>query len=264
MFPFLVFNISLWLNNGINFYNSFTSHFNDIQLNNLIILAIVVIFITLHYLRTIKILKQLSILLSFFPVLIHELGHAFAAQVTGGYVHEIHMVLTPKQQQRSGTQGFAITSNKNKISEVITIFMGYISAPLMLILSIYLIIHEKSYIFIILCIFFALFYVVHSKQKWIPLILTIVCLYFGYNIYFEGYMIILNSIDIIYSILIGLLLGETIQSIITTFKVHFIERNNTWDGALLKQKTFIPSTFWWLIWSIFSLYAVYYVLVSIL
>lgn len=80
---------------------------------------------------------------------------------------------------------------------------------------------------------------------------------------FAGYQIVLNSMGIIYSILIGMLLAESIQSIITTFKVNFLDRNSTWDGALLKQKTYIPSTFWWLIWTCVSLYAAYYTTMNI-
>lgn len=39
-----------------------------------------------------------SIYFSFFPVLIHELGHVFAAKIIGGHVDDIRMILSEKQQ----------------------------------------------------------------------------------------------------------------------------------------------------------------------
>lgn len=239
-------------------YSHFTSHVNNIDINYLVVFSVFFLLILLHYLRNMKVLKQLSIFVSFFPVLVHELGHAFAAQLTGGYIHDIRMVLTPKKQQALGSQGYALTSNKGKLSKIITIFCGYLSAPLMLILSVYFITNNKSYIFILLSIFFMIFYFAHTKQKWLPLLLLIICLYFGYNNLISSYEIILDSMDILYSVLIGLLLGESVQSIITTAKVTFVDHDKDWDGALLKQYTLIPASVWWLVWTSISLYSVYF------
>lgn len=239
-------------------YSHFTSHVNNIDINYLVVFSVFFLFILLHYLRNMKVLKQLSIFVSFFPVLVHELGHAFAAQLTGGYIHDIRMVLTPKKQQALGSQGYALTSNKGRLSKIITIFCGYLSAPLMLILSVYFITNNKSYIFILLSIFFMIFYFAHTKQKWLPLLLLIICLYFGYNNLISTYEIILDSMDIVYSVLIGLLLGESVQSIITTAKVTFVDHDKDWDGALLKQYTLIPASVWWLVWTSISLYSVYF------
>lgn len=49
-----------------------------------------------------------SVYASFFPVLIHELGHAFAAQLTGGQVQDIRMVMSAKKQEVTGKQGYTL------------------------------------------------------------------------------------------------------------------------------------------------------------
>lgn len=235
----------------------FFNNYSDIKLSVILIILTAIIFIALHYFRGYPILNHLSIWLGFFPVLIHELGHAFAAQITFGQVHDIKMVLTPKKQKELGAQGYAITSSKTRIGNIITTFMGYVSSPIMLFVGVYLVNKQMSYVFILLCLFFGLFYLVHSKQKWLPLLLIVILFLSGYNIIFDSITFLLSSINVVYSILLGLLLGETIQSIIITTKVNFSEKNNNWDGALLKQKTYIPTTFWWLVWTVLSIFSMY-------
>lgn len=235
----------------------FFSNYSDINLSVTLIILTAICFIALHYLRKNTFLNYLSIWFGFFPVLIHELGHAFAAQVTFGQVNDIKMVLTPKKQEEIGAQGYAITSSKTRIGNIITTFMGYVSSPMMLFVGVYLVNKQMSYVFILLCLFFGLFYLVHSKQKWLPLLLIVILFLSGYNIIFDSMTFLLSSINVVYSILLGLLLGETIQSIIITTKINFNEKNTDWDGALLKQKTYIPTTFWWLVWTVLSIFSMY-------
>ena len=68
---------------------------SDIQLIIWVIILTALIFLIMHGQRDKILLKNISIILGLMPVLIHELGHAFAAKLTGGKVRDIHMVLTP-------------------------------------------------------------------------------------------------------------------------------------------------------------------------
>lgn len=242
----------------LNHYaQSFINVFSNINLSIMTIIVTSIIFILLHNLRHMPILRNISVLISFFPVLIHELGHAFAAQIFNGKVEDIHMVLSAKKQQETGKQGFAITKAGSRFTFIIISFMGYISAPLMFFLGCYLIIHNLSFIFVALCMLFVLFYLVKTKQKWIPLILLIIVIYSGYSVYIDtnnNTNLIINSV---YNILLGLLLGEIIQSIVITTKITFSNTNTEWDGSALRRLTHIPEIFWWLIWTLISLMCIY-------
>lgn len=235
----------------------FIDSFSNIQLHLSVIAITSISFVILHNLRHLPILRNISVILSFFPVLIHELGHAFAAQIFGGQVADIHMVLSPKKQQATGKQGFAITTGKNRFSFIFITLMGYISAPLMLFLGCYLIIKDLSFVFVALCLFFTAFYFVKTKQKWIPLILLLIIVYSGYSIIFEPNPYTMIIISIVYNLLLGLLLGETYQSIIITSKITFSKKKPEWDGSAMKDLTHLPVVFWWFIWTSFSIMCTY-------
>lgn len=239
------------------YVNHYLSLLSNIIFKPYILISTAILFVLFHYLRRIKFFNYISILFSFFPVLIHELGHAFAAQIFGGKVHNIHMVITPKGQKQTGQQGYALTASNSRIGEILVTFFGYISAPLMLYLGSFLIFKNLSFLFILICLFFLIFYLFHTKQKWIPFLLILIIIYSVYTIFWSHNEDFLLSLNWVYNILLGLLLGESLQSIITTTKVNFKDRNNDWDGAILKSLTHIPATIWWLTWAIFSIFSIY-------
>lgn len=231
--------------------------FSNVFLNIYIILITAVIFLLLHKFRTIPIVRNISIAASFFPVLIHELGHAITAQLVGGKVEDIRMVLTYRQQQATEKQGYAITKANSKLKFVFITFFGYIAAPLMLFSGVYLASKEMTAAFLFLCIISLFFYLAKTTQKWIPIILILLVIYTCYNLIYDDYKPIAISISIIYNLLLGLLAGETIQSIIITTKIAFSRTRSEWDGSAMRKLTFIPVHFWWLVWTLFSVYMLY-------
>lgn len=236
---------------------SFIYSFNNVTLNLTILVTVAVLFLILHNLRRFPIIKNISVFVSFFPVLVHEMGHAFVANILGGKVTDIHMVLSPKKQQETGQQGYAITGSKSKLSSILVVFSGYIAAPLLLFIGTFLIENNLSFIFVIINIYISIFYLINTKQKWIPLLIIIILIFACYHIWGSSNPLTYSLINTVYNILLGLLLGETLQSIIITTKVNFKDRNNDWDGAILKSLTHIPATFWWILWSSFSIYVIY-------
>lgn len=233
------------------------NNFSNVSLNIYIICMIALCFLILHKLRNRRILSTISVYFSFFPVLIHEIGHAFAAQIIGGRVDDIHMVLSHKQQQLTGKQGYATTRANSKFKFMVITFFGYVAPPLMLFSGVYLAYKDMTFIFLFLCIIFLVFYFAMTKQKWIPLVLLLVVGYVCYNIVVQHYSLVTISTSVIYNILLGLLLGETIQSIIITTKTNFSKNHSEWDGSAMKSLTLIPTTFWWLLWTIISLISIY-------
>lgn len=248
----------------MNYLHTFMNTFSNIQIQIYTVIITAILFMILHRLRHVPIIKTISIYTGFFPVLVHELGHAFAAQITGGHVADIQMIMTARKQNATGKQGYAETMAKHKISFIIIAFAGYIAAPIMFYLGFYFVNQQLSFVYVGICLIFVIFYLSHTKQKWIPMILLIVVIYIGYAIFVETNPIILNSINSAYSIFLGLLLGEIVQSIIITTKITFSRSKQDWDGTNLEQLTHIPQHFWWLLWIIISLFVIFHVFKQII
>lgn len=233
------------------------NNFSNVNLNVYLLLVTAILFLILYKLRYMRVISTISVCFSFFPVLIHELGHAFAAQIIGGRVDDIQMVLSQKKQQETGKQGYAVTRANNKFKFIIITFFGYVAPPLMLFSGVYFAYKDMTFIFLILCILFLIFYFVMTKQKWIPLILLIIVGYACYNIIVQHYSLVTGGTSIFYNLLLGLLLGETIQSIIITTKTTFSKQTSEWDGSAMRSLTFVPVTFWWLAWTFISVLSMY-------
>lgn len=150
------------------------------------------------------------------------------------------MIMTSRQQNTTGKQGYAETIAKHKISFMIIVFAGYIAASLMFYLDFYFVQHQLSFVDVGICLFFVIFHFTHTKQKWIPLILLIGLIYISYAIFVKTSPFVLNSIHWAYSVFLGLLLGETIQSTIITTQMTFSRSKQGWDESYLKQLTHIP------------------------
>ncbi|MBO1996671.1 hypothetical protein J4714_12060 [Staphylococcus epidermidis] len=65
-------------------------------------------------------------------------------------------------------------------------------------------------------------------------------IYISYAIFVKTSPFVLNSIHWAYSVFLGLLLGETIQSTIITTQMTFSRSKQGWDESYLKQLTHIP------------------------
>lgn len=237
------------------------TNFSNVHLNLYILFTITILFLAFHALRNKPILSTISIGFSFFPVLIHELGHAFTAQIVGGRVDDIRMVLSQKKQQESGKQGYAVTRANHKLKFVVITFFGYVAPPLMLFSGVYFAYNDMTFIFLLLCLLFLVFYFIMTSQKWIPLILLLIVGYACYNIIIQQYSLVTASTSFIYNVLLGLLLGETIQSIIITTKTTFSKQSSEWDGSAMRSLTFLPVTFWWFVWTFISAVSMYKVFI---
>lgn len=87
----------------------------------------------LIYLLVAFLIIQLPFVGKYFSVthtLIHEIGHGFAAILCGGRLKKIHLFST--------TEGFAYTSHKGRLSQLITALSGYIGTSAFSYFSIWL------------------------------------------------------------------------------------------------------------------------------
>lgn len=230
---------------------------NDIHLMLYVLLLTTCLFLILHGQRNKPILKNISIYFGFIPVLVHELGHAVTARLTGGRVNNINMILTHRGQVKNGAQGYAETIPRGRVSAILTTFMGYANPPLMFFLGIYLIEKQMSVLFILVLVLFSLFYLVHTRQIFVPLIMLAILLYSGYMLSLRSSGFISVSFDVIYNVILGLLLGEIIQSILITGQIILRGEVKQWDGKALARLTFIPAFIWFFVWCALDIFLIY-------
>lgn len=229
---------------------------NQVTFSLWIILITAVIYLFLHRRRYNTLISQLSIVTGFIPVLVHETGHALAAVLTKGRVENIYMVLTPKRQAAEGRQGYAVTRSRGRLSSILITFSGYAFPPLLFIAGIFLLVHELSVLFILILILLFLFYLFHTSQKWLPLIIIIILAAGVINMmtHFSEWTSVVVHLS--YNVILGLLLGEMIQSIFMTARINF-KNDIEWDGAALRRLTYLPAVFWWFIWTAISVWSIY-------
>lgn len=229
----------------------------DISFMPHLVLGTALFFLMMHGQRDKPILKNISILLGFIPVLTHELGHAMTARFTGGRVDDIHMILTHRNQTKTGAQGYAKTVPRNRLNAILTVFAGYLAPPLMFYLGVVLIAYHYSTIYIAILLFGTLFYLVHTRQIFIPLIIMVFLLSTGYHLSMRQMGIPYNLINIFYNVILGLLLGEMIQSMLIIGRLILRGNRQFWDGKALFNLTLIPSVVWFCIWLFLTCFSIY-------
>ncbi|MCD8825034.1 M50 family metallopeptidase [Mammaliicoccus sciuri] len=241
----------------IQFLPNFLSEPINLSLTTITIIALIYVFV--HHRRQQPILSLIDIILGYFPILIHEMGHVIANKLSGGKPKDLVVVWRRKERMETGRQGYAVTGSKSRLNQFITTLFGYIMPPIMLILGVWLKHHTFGPIFLIILLIMFLFYVILTSKKFIPSIILVIIAVALYevlstpNIHDFG-----QIITYIYHISLGTLLGEVAQSSITIFLLTFSRSRQEWDGSQLKQLTKIPTIFFSVIWIAINVYAVMY------
>lgn len=241
----------------IQFLPNFLSEPINLSLTMITIIALIYVFV--HHRRQQPILSLIDIILGYFPILIHEMGHVIANKLSGGKPKDLVVVWRRKERMETGRQGYAVTGSKSRLNQFITTLFGYIMPPIMLILGVWLKHHTFGPIFLIILLIMFLFYVILTSKKFIPSIILVIIALALYevlsvpNIHDFG-----QIITYIYHISLGTLLGEVAQSSITIFLLTFSRSRQEWDGSQLKQLTKIPTIFFSVIWIAINVYAVMY------
>lgn len=241
----------------IQFLPNFLSEPINLSLTMITIIALIYVFV--HHRRQQPILSLIDIILGYFPILIHEMGHVIANKLSGGKPKDLVVVWRRKERMETGRQGYAVTGSKSRLNQFIMTLFGYIMPPIMLILGVWLKHHTFGPIFLIILLIMFLFYVILTSKKFIPSIILVIIALALYevlsapNIHDFG-----QIITYIYHISLGTLLGEVAQSSITIFLLTFSRSRQEWDGSQLKQLTKIPTIFFSVIWIAINVYAVMY------
>ena len=227
----------------INIIQQFTS----LEFMPYLLIGIAIIYILSSELRRFTIFRYISIALGFIPTLFHELGHAIMTTLTGGYVQNIHIVLTGYGQKKTESKGFAQVHPKGRLSGILVSFSGYIMPPLILYLGLTFIHKHLELIFILLLGLMMTYYLIKSSQKWIPIVILLFLISSGIELSIPHISITPLLLSVIYNIVLGLCLGETIQAIIERTRLY--KYNTTaWDGSDLKQASKLPIIIFYILW----------------
>lgn len=236
---------------------------STIQLNLIWVLIIALIYIIIHTYRYKSVNQILDIYLNYIPVLTHEFGHILFNKISGGKAKDLVIVAKPSERIETSQQGFAITQSKSTLGQAITTFGGYIMPPLMLLLGFLALENQYPSLFITAYLIIFIYFLALTSRKLVPILivlLLIALLYFLFQS--DNQQMMLYIVSISYHFILGVLLGEVLQSSWTIFKLTFSRQNVSWDGTTLKELTHMPTTLFSLIWIAINLFTIYHLLQS--
>ncbi|MFI9032901.1 M50 family metallopeptidase [Staphylococcus pasteuri] len=229
-----------------------------IQLNIFIIFFISIIYIVVHQNRYKHYYRYFAIVLNYIPVLTHEFGHVLFNKLSGGRAKDLVIVTLPSERETTLQQGYAITQSKGYLGQWITTLGGYIMPPLMLWLGVLTAYYNHPSFFIMFYLAIFIYFLILTSRKLSPILIIIVMSLLLYILFqYDDLMITHQIVVYSYHFILGVLLGEVLQSSWTIFKLTFQKPKPSWDGSTLTQISKIPTVFYSLVWIFINLYAVY-------
>ncbi|PNH25878.1 hypothetical protein CVS52_02315 [Staphylococcus epidermidis] len=230
-----------------------------IQLNIYLILVIGLLYVIIHYYRNKGVNAFLDIYLNYIPVLTHEFGHVLFNKLAGGKAKDLVIVTSPRERKVTSQQGYAITQSKGYLGQFITTIGGYLMPPLMFFkLDWYLFYYQYPSIFITIYLFIFIYYFFITSRKLSPLIVIILISSLLYLVFKQDHQwFIYDIVTLSYHFILGVLLGEILQSSWTIFRLTFQRPKPSWDGSALTKVTRVPTFIFSLVWILFNLYTVY-------
>lgn len=222
------------------------------------IVIIAILYIIIHRYRAYhKVLLHLDIYLNYIPVLTHEIGHILLNRFTGGKADDLVIVVSPTERIETSQQGFAVTRSQSRLGQVFTTLGGYIMPPMMLYLGIFTIQNQTPSLFMIAYLVIFVYYLLITSRKLVPLIVASLLTIALILLFKQDTTVMMNMIlNMTYHFVLGVLLGEVVQSSITIIKLTVSKDAPTWDGSMLKSLTHLPTCLFTLLWIMINFYTV--------
>lgn len=239
--------------------NFFTT---TINLNIYLICIIAIIYIMIHQNRHRQFNQYLDVYLNYIPVLTHEFGHVLFNKISGGRAKDLVIVTRPSERLQTMQQGYAITQSKGLIGQFITTLGGYIMPPLMLLIGLSAAYYGHPSLFLSAYIIIFIYFLILTSRKLSPiivLILFIALLYF--LVQHDNQLLFYYLVTFIYHLILGVLLGEVLQSSCTIFKLTFQRPIPSWDGRTLTELTRIPTSLFSTLWIAINILSIYLMLI---
>lgn len=229
-----------------------------IHLNIYLIILISIVYIVIHQHRHKCINQFLDVYLNYIPVLTHEFGHVLFNRLAGGRAKDLVIVTSPKERQSTLQQGYAITQSRSYLGQFITTIGGYLMPPIMFLIGLVAAHYQHPSIFLVSYLFIFIYFLILTSRKLSPII---VILLIGILLYFlfkhDNQMIMYDIVSLSYHFILGVLLGEILQSSWTIFNLTFQRPKPSWDGSALTEITRVPTVIYSVLWIAFNLYTVY-------
>ncbi|PHK50458.1 M50 family metallopeptidase [Staphylococcus edaphicus] len=229
-----------------------------IQLNLIWVLIIALLYVLIHSYRHKSVNQILDIYVNYIPVLTHEFGHILFNKISGGKAKDLVIVANPTERRETSQQGFAITQSKSRVGQAITTFGGYIMPPFMLFLGFLALEYQYPSLFISAYLFIFIYFLVITSRKLFPIFIVILLITFLYFLLqTDNQYMMLYIVAITYHFILGVLLGEVLQSSWTILNLTFSRQPVSWDGTTLKELTHLPTTLFSCIWIAINLFTIY-------
>lgn len=111
--------------------------------------------------------------------------------------------------------------------------------------------------FIIAYLVIFVYYLFITSRKLIPLVVALLLTITLVLLFKHDTPVLMNIIlNIAYHFILGVLLGEVVQSSFTIAKLTVSKDAPTWDGSMLKSLTHLPTFLFSVIWIIINIYTV--------
>ncbi|GJF44563.1 M50 family metallopeptidase [Staphylococcus argenteus] len=234
-----------------NFLNTTT------ELNIYIIVFVAIIYIVIHHFRHKPLLNYLDIILNYIPVLTHEFGHVLFNKIAGGRAKDLVIVTSPRERQQTLQQGFVVTQSRHLAGQWLTTLGGYLMPPLMLLIGLASSHYQIPSIFIFSYLLIFIYFLILTSRKGSPIIvITLISIMLYFILKDDNILAIQMIVTISYQFILGVLLGEVLQSSWTIAKLTIQRPSPQWDGSALKDLSHVPIFIYSTIWIIFNLYAV--------
>lgn len=222
------------------------------------VVIIAIIYIIIHKYREYKVTRVLDIYLNYIPVLTHEIGHIIFNRLGGGKADDLVIVVSPTERMETSQQGFTVTRSKSRLGQIITTFGGYIMPPVMLYLGIFTIQNQTPSLFIIAYLVIFIYYLLITSRKLVPLAVALILTFALVLLFKHDTPVMMNMVlNIAHHFILGVLLGEVIQSSVTIIKLTISKDTPTWDGSMLKTLTHLPTFLYSLIWVAINFYTIW-------
>lgn len=214
----------------------------SVELSIVLIIVIGLLYVTIKNVFKGKgILPFIGNIMGYFPTVVHEFGHVIGCKLMFGRVGDIVLLHTRKNQEIKGAYGYAVTYNKGRVARAFKAFLGYLAPPVLVYLIVYLNSVERVSVALIILLIGSLYLLIKTSNK-LPVmvnmgvigVITYVVLNEGI---LEGYGMVVVGITL--SLLIGLLLGETVFSMINMWRMWW-GNHTTWDGYVIKKEVLMP------------------------
>ena len=130
--------------------------------------------------------------------------------------------------------------------------------PIMLWIGIITVFYNHPSFFILIYLGIFIYFLILTSRKLSPILIIIAMSLLLYFLFQSDDLLVIHQIvSFSYHLILGVLLGEVLQSSWTIFRLTFQRPKQSWDGSTLTDISKMPTVIYSSIWIAINLYTVY-------